>query len=73
MNHAISTVIVAPLTSAQKAYPSRVACEFDGKLGQVALDQLRVVDKSRMVRRLGSLDTRTGRRLLETLTEMFSA
>ena len=72
MNCHIGTVIVAPMTTKGRPYPSRVPVEFDGKEGQVALDQIRTVDKTRLVRHLGVLDPETGRRVLATLAEMFA-
>jgi len=72
MNHNIRTVIVAPLTTKGQAYPTRVECRFKGKLGQVVLDQIRTVDKVRLVRKLGRLDTRTADRVLAVLEEMFA-
>lgn len=72
MNHNIGTVIIAPMTSRGRDYPTRIACTFQGKKGQVVLDQIRAVDKSRLTRRLGRLDSRTGRRVLAVLTEMFA-
>jgi mRNA interferase MazF len=59
MNHAIRTVIVAPMTTAGQPYPTRVPCRFKGKDGQVVLDQIRTVDRSRLVRKLGRIDART--------------
>jgi mRNA interferase MazF len=59
MNAHIGTVIIAPMTTKSRAYPSRIATRFQGKSGWVVLDQIRTVDKSRLVRRLGALDTRT--------------
>ena len=59
MNVHIGTVIIAPLTSKSHAYPSRVTTRFQGKSGWIVLDQIRTVDKSRLIRRLGSLDSRT--------------
>lgn len=53
VNHALNTVIVAPLTSTRKPYPTRVDCQFDGREGQIALDQTRSVDKVRLMKRLG--------------------
>jgi mRNA interferase MazF len=73
MNRHIRTVIVAPLTTAGRAYPTRVACTFQNRPGQVVLDQIRTVDKSRLVRRLGSIDARAQLRVLEVLQEMFAA
>ena len=72
MNRHIRTVIVAPLTTEGQAYPTRFACTFQGKRGQVVLDQIRTIDKIRLVRRLGSIDARTQPRLLEVLQEMFA-
>ena len=60
MNRHIGTVIVAPMSTKGRSYPSRVRCQFRGKEGQVVLDQLRAVDKSRLVRKLGRGDARTG-------------
>lgn len=71
MNRHLRTVIVAALTSAQRAYPSRVSCQFQGKAGQVALDHIRSVDKTRLVRRLGTLDTVTAQEVSARLVEMF--
>ena len=55
MNRHISTVIVAPMTTKGTAYPTRVKCKFEGKTGLVVLDQLRTVDKRRLVKQLGQL------------------
>src|SRR5258707_10220184 len=60
MNHHIRTVIVAPMTTKGRSYPTRVRCRFGGKTGQVVLDQMRAVDTARLVRRLGRIDQRTG-------------
>lgn len=56
VNQYLNTVIVAPLTSTRKPYPTRVNCQFDGRDGQVALDQEGSVDKSRLVKKIGSLE-----------------
>lgn len=72
MNRAIRTVIVAPMTTRGRPYPTRVDCEFSGRSGQVALDQLRTVDRRRLVERLGSLDSGTGAAVLAVLQEMFA-
>jgi mRNA interferase MazF len=72
MNRWIRTVIVAPMTTKGRAYPTRVACEFQGKEGQVVLDQIRTVDKSRLVRKLGRIDESTWRDVLGALAEMFA-
>ena len=72
MNHHIATVIVAPMTTKGRSYPTRVACIFQGKEGQVILDQIRTVDKSRLARKLGQIDDETQREVLSVLNEMFS-
>lgn len=72
MNRWIGTVIVAPMTTKGRPYPTRVPCEFQGKEGQVVLDQIRTVDKSRLVRRLGRIGKSTQREVLMTLAEMFA-
>ena len=72
MNRYIATVIIAPLTTKSRDYPTRVPCFFEGKQGQIVLDQIRTVDKSRLVKRLGTLGSTTQGRLIEVLTEMFS-
>ena len=56
MNRHIRTVIVAPMTTKGRPYPTRVACRFKGRVGQVVLDQLRTVDGQRLVKRLGTLE-----------------
>lgn len=72
MNRHIATVIVAPITTRDKMYPTRVRCSFDGKEGLVVLDQLRTVDKARLVRRLGRLGAPTQKKILAVLAEMFA-
>jgi mRNA interferase MazF len=72
INHHVRTVIVAPMTTKGQAYPTRVACRFRGKSGQVVLDQIRTVDRVRLTKRLGRLDPKTSARVLEVLQEMFA-
>jgi mRNA interferase MazF len=72
MNRHIKTVIIAPMTTQGRKYPTRVACEFQGKQGQVVLDQIRTVDKSRLIRKLGRIDSQTEMKVLSVLHEMFS-
>ncbi len=71
MNSHISTIIIAPMTTKGRPYPSRVSCTFQGKKGQIVLDQLRTVDKIRLVKKLGRIDTNTGNKVLSILQEMF--
>ena len=72
MNHYISTVIVAPMTSKGRNYPTRVPCTFKGTRGQVVLDQIRTVDKSRLVRRIGKISKPVQQKTLVVLQEMFA-
>ena len=72
MNRHIATVIVAPMTTATRVYPTRVPITFQGKRGQVALDQIRTVDKSRLVKRLGQVSPGTARAISSVLVETFS-
>ena len=72
MNDHIRTVIVAPMTSKGRPYPSRVSCTFQDKRGQVVLDQIRTVDKTRLVRRLGTISTDIQGKVLDALQEMFT-
>lgn len=73
MNGAIGTIIVAPMTTKGRPYPTRVACHFEGKDGQIILDQLRTVDKTRLIKRLGGIDGATQEAVLDVLAEMFAA
>ena len=72
MNRYIATVIVAPMTTKGRSYPTRVPCQFQGKKGQVVLDQIRTVDKARLVKQLGRLAPDEQSAVLETLAEMFA-
>lgn len=72
LNAHLRTVIVAPMTSAGRAYPWRVSCRFQGKAGFVVLDQLRTVDSERLVKRMGRLSGQTMNVVLSTLEEMFA-
>jgi mRNA interferase MazF len=73
MNRHIGTVIIAPMTKVVRNYPTRIACTFQNKSGQIVLDQIRAVDKSRLVKRLGRMDERTQQAVLENLAEMFAS
>jgi len=72
MNRYIATVIVAPMTTKGREYPTRVTCSFNGKDGQVVLDQIRTVDKSRLVHKLGEIDTKTKADVLSVIAEIFA-
>ncbi|HEY9825351.1 MAG TPA: type II toxin-antitoxin system PemK/MazF family toxin [Stenomitos sp.] len=72
MNRYISTVIIAPMTTKGKMYPTRVVCQFQGKDGQIVLDQIRTIDKTRLVKKLGQISQDEQRAVLDTLAEMFA-
>ena len=72
LNAHMGTFIVAPLTTGSHPYPFRIACRFAGKDGHVVLDQLRTVDRERMVKRLGTLTAPTVAKVLAVLQEMFA-
>lgn len=71
MNHYLQTAIVAPMTTTVRRYPTRVPVRFQGKHGQVALDQLRAIDRQRLVRKVGSISATTAQSVSITLLEMF--
>lgn len=72
MNRYIATVIVAPMTTKGKDYPTRVSCTFKRKHGQVVLDQIRTVDKSRLVQKLGVISQETQSKVISILAEIFA-
>lgn len=72
MNRHVSTLIVAPMTTKGRAYPTRVQCRFKRRDGQVVLDQIRTVDRESLVKKLGRLETRTTKKLLPVLQKMFA-
>ena len=71
LNANLQTVVVAPLTSSGNAYPFRIPCHFENKPGLIVLDQIRTVDRERLIRRLGSLPSSTLESVLGVLREMF--
>ena len=73
MNRNIRTVIVAPMTTQSRDYPTRVRCRFKKKGGHVVLDKIRTVDRERLVRRLGKLPASAQLTVLDVLAEMFAA
>ena len=72
MNPHLQTVIVAPMTTKGQSYPTRVACTFQGKRGQVVLDQIRTIDRARLVKRLGKLTAGPSSAVLQVLAAMFA-
>jgi len=73
MNHHIATVIVAPMTTKGRSYPTRIPVRFQRKTGEVVLDQIRTVDKNRLIKRLGKINEATAQKVLALLAEMFAA
>ena len=72
MNHNISTLIIAPLTSVLRNYPTRVPCKVEEKQGQIVLDQIRTIDKSRLIQKIHTLNKSTQKKVFSVLAEMFS-
>ncbi len=72
MNHALNTVIIAPMTSSLRSYPSRVQTIFQSKKSEIALDQIRTIDKHRLIKKLGKIPPKTALKVINVLTEMFS-
>jgi len=71
MNKHIGTVIVAPMTTKGRNYPTRVKCSFQDKKGIVVLDQIRTVDKKRLVKKLGTINSKAQNNVLNILQELF--
>jgi mRNA interferase MazF len=72
INHNLRTVLIAPMTTKGRSYPTRVSCRFKKKNGQVVLDQIRAVDQIRLIKRLGRLDSQTSADVLDVLQQMFA-
>ena len=70
MNHQIGTVIIAPMTTKSHAYPTRVPVRFKGKSGWIVLDQLRTIDKQRLIKKLGSIGPETVKSVKSVIQEM---
>ena len=68
---ALSTVLMAPMTTKGFEFPCRIACKFKGKKGLILLDQIRAIDKSRLVKKLGNVSSKTQLKLCSGLQEMF--
>jgi len=71
MNRHIKTVIIAPMTTKGREYPTRISCRFKGKSGQIVLDQIRTVDKIRLTKKLGVINLDTQKKVISVLSEMF--
>lgn len=72
MNRVLATVIVAPMTTRGRSYPTRVPVRFQGKDGQIALDLFRTVNKTRLVKRLGRVSGTAQEAVLNVLAELFA-
>ena len=72
MNRHIRTVIVAPMTTAGKDYPTRVPCTFKKKMGQIVLDQIRTIDKKRLIKKLGMIEPDTQSEIISVLQRLFA-
>jgi len=72
MNRHIRTVIITPLTKVIRNYPTRINCIVEGRKGQIVLDQIRTIDKSRLIRKIDTLSGTTQKKVLSVLVEMFS-
>ena len=72
MNRHIRTVIVAPMTTAGKDYPTRISCKFKKKKGQIVLDQIRTIDKTRLIKKLGSINPETQLEVISVLQRLFA-
>jgi mRNA interferase MazF len=72
LNAYLHTYIVAPLTTGSHQYPFRISCRFQGRAGHIVLDQIRTIDRERMVKKLGKLPLSTRTNVLTILQEMFT-
>lgn len=72
MNRNIRTVIIAPMTSAKKEYPTRVSCTFKKKRGQIIIDQIRTIDKARLIKKMGTIDLKAQLDVVSTLQRLFA-
>ena len=72
MNRHIRTVIIAPMTTAVKDYPTRISCKFKKKKGQIVLDQIRTIDRTRLIKKLGSINPATQLEVISVLQRLFA-
>ena len=72
MNRHIRTVIIAPMTTAGKDYPTRISCEFKKKKEQIVLDQIRTIDKTGLIKKLGSIHPETQLEVISVLQRLFA-
>jgi len=72
MNRHIRTVIIAPMTTAGREYPTRISCKFNNKKGQIVLDQIRTIDKTQLIKKLGSINPETQLEVVSILQRLFA-
>ncbi len=72
MNRHIRTVIIAPMTTVIKDYPTRVTCQFQGKKGSIVLDQTGTIDMVRLIKKMGAVDAETRARVISVLQQLFA-
>jgi len=72
MNRHIRTVIIAPMTTAGRDYPTRISFKFKKKKGQIVLDQIRTIDKTRLIKKLGSINPETQIEVISVLQRLFA-
>lgn len=72
INHNLKTIIIAPMTTKGLEYPTRIPVNFSGKQGKIVLDQMRTVDRSRLVKRLGSVTVDEAKAVLSVLQKLFA-
>jgi mRNA interferase MazF len=72
LNHCLTTVVVAPMTTKERNYPTRISLTFAEKKGQIVLDQIRTLDQVRLIKRLGNISKPIQKKVLTTLQEMFT-
>ena len=70
LNETISTVIIAPMTTKSHQYPTRVAITFQEKKGWIVLDQIRTVDKTRFIKKIGQLNSKISKKVKDVIFEM---
>ncbi len=70
LNAKLQTVVVVPLTTG-RAYPFRIPTKIQGKPGVAAIDQIRTVDKRRLVKKISTLHSSTSKRVMDALLKMF--
>ena len=71
VNKFLNTVVIVPMTSTIKPYPTRLNCRFKSKNGQLVVDQIRCVDKTRLIEKLGIMDTKTCKEISMLIIETF--